>query len=35
MKQIKQALVLGRKKIILEYWKFGRTSLDLGDQKNL
>ena len=31
MKQNKQTLVLRRKKIILGYQKFGRTSLDSGD----
>ena len=34
MKRIKQTLVLKRKKIILEYEKFGRTSLDSGDRED-
>ena len=34
MKQIKQNLAFRRKKIILEYWKFGRTYFDSGDREN-
>ena len=34
MKRIKQTLVIRRKKIILEYYKFWRTSLDSRDREN-
>ena len=34
MKQIKQTLVIRRRKIILGYYNSGRTSLGSGDQEN-